>query len=54
MLPVGYGPAFGQGPAGLRAKTRFALLPLHASSPPFYFGCTMVWDTYMTVSGLTG
>jgi hypothetical protein len=27
--------------------------PVHASSSPFYFGCTMVWDTYIAVSGLT-
>src|SRR6201992_4541596 len=27
--------------------------PVHASSLPFYFGCTMVWDTYIAVSGLT-
>ena len=26
----------------------------HASSSPFYFGCTTVWGTYMTISGLTG
>jgi monothiol glutaredoxin len=27
---------------------------VHASSPPFYFGCTKVWGTYMTSIGLDG
>jgi monothiol glutaredoxin len=27
---------------------------MHASSLPFYFGCTTVWATYMTVSGFNG
>ena len=55
LLPAGDGPALGTGKRRVvRAKMRFALLHMHASPPPFYFGCTMVWGTYMTVSGLTG
>ena len=35
--------------AGDRADTA-----LHASSPPFYFGCTTVWGTYIGNIGLDG
>src|SRR5215213_4949960 len=28
--------------------------PMHASSPPFYFGCTGVWGTYIRKSGIDG
>src|SRR4029077_18846450 len=28
--------------------------PAHASSLPFYYGCTKVWATYMASRGLNG